>query len=702
MAITLVGSHTSRGDTGTAISDTHGLTILTDDVIVCIVHANLDTNTITDNNAPNGMTKVLEDGGANTNFWAIFARRAPDNSEPASYAFTLGSSDRWKVQTRVYRGVHVSSMWDVQPLAANYDWAASGTTATAPTITTTYDGSMVIAAFFNDHTDDYTWSGVTNGFGNELEGGGNTEAMSTASYDKVQTTAGAVGATAATLSVSDDWLAIQFALRPAVWGGGGGGGGGSSSQKQVTVYSQTADGMLGSNHNTYATARTGANLWVHTSASAESCGQNIVGSAKYCYINYLMLDTSEIPVDVLSIDDVQVYVAVNKVFTTAATLQLRDYTWTPPLTTGQWIAGEDMAAAAPLLASLASGSMTESAYNEWTAEAGIEDWIVPGGITYGVICSDRFVSGTTPTTAEYGNVYHGESPTLAFKVVITYTSTDTSLSGGKSLVVRPFSHRAAAAQTVIGAADGLATWWFDGHVAKAEVLPTTTAEIPRSRWYIVGEDTPGVSVRYETKGEETPEIICVLYSALNESGVADGTIRRVYYPAAPTTAIQRVVMVPLTSQFMNAAQALLYATNLYNQAAVNGVKATVTVLGGLWTVDHHWVPAPLLQAGGWLDLVSEFGHTPVYITGSSYDPKTHTVILTTGGQEQREPIIPGWPGLPTAPSVYGGGTGDGSGADQDPGKKGTYDPGPTGKLLYKTETGVVVLSPGSSTPLRRI
>lgn len=430
----------------------------------------------------------------------------------------------------------------------------------------------------------------------------------------------------------------------------------STSQKQITIYSQAADGYIGSGGASYSTARAGSGLWVATNGIHGTCGQNKVGSTSYCYLVYVMFDCSEIPVDVVSIDDVQPSVAVEKVFTHPATLQLRAASWTPPLTTGAWIAGASIGSQT-LLASLASSSMSESAYDEWTAETGIEDWIVPGGICYGVICSDNFVNGTAPTAAEYANVYLGDGDSLRMKLVVTYTSEDVPKTRSRSLVVRPFSTRAAAAESIARQDEGIIDWWIDGTTARAEMRPSSVAEIPRSRLLIISRDTPGVSVSVASETETTPDVLAMVYRAFGVAGVRDGTIRRTVYPAERTAAMQRSMVIDATNAYMSDGEAAEYLANLYDRYAAETLKATITVTGGLWTVDHQWRPAPLIRPGDWVDIVSEFGHAPVMITGTSYDPATQSVTITTGGEEQREPVMPGRSSLPQALQAYGAGSG---------------------------------------------
>jgi hypothetical protein len=158
--------------------------------------------------------------------------------------------------------------------------------------------------------------------------------------------------------------------------------------------------------------------------------------------------------------------------------------------------------------------------------------------------------------------------------------------------------------------------------------------------------------------EDTPDVICVVFRAYAVANVRDGTYLRAYWPAAPTSPIQRVQLVDLTSQYMGVADAQAYAANVLLRVAADVMTATVTAVGGLFTVDGQFRPAPLILAGDFIDVTDLTGHVPTYITGTSYSRAENVVTITTGSQEQRELIIPGMSALPSsmALSVYGADT----------------------------------------------
>lgn len=256
-------------------------------------------------------------------------------------------------------------------------------------------------------------------------------------------------------------------------------------------------------------------------------------------------------------------------------------------------------------------------------------------------------------------------------------------SSSRSLVARPFTTRAAAAEFVARQSDGIIDWWLEDGVARAEYRPVEVA-IPRSRWYVVSRDAPGASVSLTMDSEDTPDIICVVYRTYGVTDVRDGSVRAVYYPAAPTSATQRVELVDLTGQYMGESEATTYAANVWTRTCAETMNATITAVGGLLTVDGQFTPAPLIMAGDWIDVVDLPGHVPTFISGTSYAKASNVVTITTGSIEQRELVIPGMSALPQALTVYGADTAYetyDSGADYggddpyDDGKKGPTDPG---------------------------
>ncbi|MBL4591188.1 MAG: hypothetical protein JKY96_04445 [Phycisphaerales bacterium] len=208
MAITEVGN-ASAGGTGTAVSVTHGQTILAGDVITTLINCNGSGTTITDNNSGVVHTKSFGENGAQTSSYAIYERIA-GSSEPAAFAFTLGSSQDWSVITRVFRGVH-ADVWDVAPAVGTRASGTNSLTATAPTITTVNNNALGLLMVASDSTG-RVYSAPSNGYGGLVNQGAD---RSVGSAFRTWATAGATGASSLTLSASDDWIIHQIALKPA-------------------------------------------------------------------------------------------------------------------------------------------------------------------------------------------------------------------------------------------------------------------------------------------------------------------------------------------------------------------------------------------------------------------------------------------------------------------------------------------------------
>jgi hypothetical protein len=165
-AISETGSATDVGG-GTTASITHGQTIAANDVIVAMIHSNDAGNDVTDNNGAYAFAEEFEETNpGQTSSYAIYYRVA-GASEPATYSWNINNDTEWSVQIRIFSGVDTASVWDVSPSVSTRSSAGSGTTATAPTMTTSNDGAMGIIAIFSDSTE--TFSNPTNGYGTEVE-----------------------------------------------------------------------------------------------------------------------------------------------------------------------------------------------------------------------------------------------------------------------------------------------------------------------------------------------------------------------------------------------------------------------------------------------------------------------------------------------------------------------------------------------------
>lgn len=213
--ISEVGSATTSGS-GSAVSITHGITILEGDVVLAFVSANTATGVdIDDNNGSTPFTypvsriSVALVGADN---YILIGARVSAGSEPSAYAWTNNAGLDWTVIVRVFRGV-AYSIWEVMPEAANLvSSGADGTTATSASIVTATPNSLGVLQTFTDSG--VTFSGQTQSYVTEVESG-HTQ-VNQASYIKQIATPGTAPAASVTLSGSNDWEIYQFALKPLI------------------------------------------------------------------------------------------------------------------------------------------------------------------------------------------------------------------------------------------------------------------------------------------------------------------------------------------------------------------------------------------------------------------------------------------------------------------------------------------------------
>ena len=205
MSITLVDSAVDKIFSGTDLTITHGMTILENDVLVFIGNSNA-TATISN---LDGFTSSMSEGYATSKIDVAY--KVAGASEASSYTFVYTASDRRSGTILQFRGVNTSTPFDVAPLLANIGEGTS-TAATAPTITTNTDGAYAVCFVAADTGSTTNFTAYTNGFTEQTEAvNGNSHSSAT----KLITTAGAVGATSATLNASRQWGALQFAMLDA-------------------------------------------------------------------------------------------------------------------------------------------------------------------------------------------------------------------------------------------------------------------------------------------------------------------------------------------------------------------------------------------------------------------------------------------------------------------------------------------------------
>jgi hypothetical protein len=151
-ALILVGSGGNSAASGTAVSVTHGLTISSGDLVLAIVHANGVSTGVTDNNGGYAFTEEVESGG--TSFTRAVYWRIAGSSEPASYAWTLATSQRWAAIVFVFSPQSGTSIaadpFDVAPLTVTDSGGVDIGTATAPGISAGVSSAMIIAVGYVD------------------------------------------------------------------------------------------------------------------------------------------------------------------------------------------------------------------------------------------------------------------------------------------------------------------------------------------------------------------------------------------------------------------------------------------------------------------------------------------------------------------------------------------------------------------------
>lgn len=214
--ISEIGNAKANG-TGTALSVTHGLTLVSGDVVLAFAAANgaITTPTLSDNNGATPftipMTETLGKGSGSGDTGSYLIGYRICTSEPAAYNFTTSESNLWSLHVRQFRYVH-SDVFDVAPSASTRTiYSSAGTTATSSDLVTLTNNTVGIVWIGTDSTS-VTYSGVTNSYGNEVEP---TLGFPSASYTRALPTAGTVGTVAVTLSSSNDWTTHHFSLKQA-------------------------------------------------------------------------------------------------------------------------------------------------------------------------------------------------------------------------------------------------------------------------------------------------------------------------------------------------------------------------------------------------------------------------------------------------------------------------------------------------------
>jgi hypothetical protein len=207
----------------TAVSDGNAVSVDVNTPVGTVAGDLLIASLTSDGNStlspPDGSWTLIEGGGVNpssgtTPSFGVWYKIA-GGSEPSLYTFTSSASERLYMTVQRYDGHDATSPINASALASS----AGSTTPTAPTVTTTVDGAKILRVFGADgssapyvvpagHTERY----------NGLSGGG-PAGTGGAGAEINQTTAGATGTAAFSMSASEEWQAVTVAIAPASAGG---------------------------------------------------------------------------------------------------------------------------------------------------------------------------------------------------------------------------------------------------------------------------------------------------------------------------------------------------------------------------------------------------------------------------------------------------------------------------------------------------
>jgi hypothetical protein len=213
MTISLIATASTDAATGN-VAITHGLTIAAGDVIIALVNGNGSGQTTTDNNGATPFTSADSAANPDSATAYVFYRVCGDG-EPSTYNFTQGSSSRWSIILRQYRGVG-STVWDVAPAAANRAAASSAATAVAPAITIATTGAAGLVLMADDrYPTTTTYTSVDNSYGNAKSESGQ---QYTATVDRLDLSTGTTGTTTITSSAYVSYVIWQCALKPILNG----------------------------------------------------------------------------------------------------------------------------------------------------------------------------------------------------------------------------------------------------------------------------------------------------------------------------------------------------------------------------------------------------------------------------------------------------------------------------------------------------
>lgn len=209
-------SATNGAGSGTAVTCNKPSGAASGDLLIAFINVN-SNYTVTDNNGSYPFTQVAmgqrsyNSASAGYGIWY----RVAGASEPASYAFTLSSSDRWGIIVHAYISVDTSTIWDVEPTTST-ERSDFTSAFTSQSITTLTDGAMIVAMAVMDSSS-ATFSATPGDSFNSRENNSGEELLATA--DKAMPTAGLQNAITWESATSPAEVITQiFALKPAAAG----------------------------------------------------------------------------------------------------------------------------------------------------------------------------------------------------------------------------------------------------------------------------------------------------------------------------------------------------------------------------------------------------------------------------------------------------------------------------------------------------
>jgi hypothetical protein len=170
------------------------------------------------------------------------------------------------------------------------------------------------------------------------------------------------------------------------------------------VYAGTADGYIESGPATYATARAGSGT---LTLNGGGTGVLYVGQLYDDYDTVYYVQEAFLGFDTSAIDDTDTVSAAvlnvtsnSDISTTDFTIQARLKDWSTTVTTADWVAGADLSGLTLLAHYATSGGFAANTAYDFTDDA-MPANVSKTGVTRMLLCSDRTVSGTTPTGYEY-------------------------------------------------------------------------------------------------------------------------------------------------------------------------------------------------------------------------------------------------------------------------------------------------------------